>query len=257
MKQLKRLLMLQIVTVGMTVMVVGCGNVTPYNATIMEGSRELATEVADLSTGNRYSYEEEQGELGIGDADTEFVNSTESVGRVDIDDSFNSYYHVEGGTAVANTGSQEVEDVAKSEDLSKSSKDSDDATESMTESKQTGEQKGEEETEKKAVIKFVDENDSQSSQSRATVTMIQATVDSVNKTIPLVNSSQNEIRYQFEENGEIIYDTGLIKPGETVYWDAYSLLTDGSHELTYHFEQIGNGVTIVEYQAVANIQRSE
>ena len=161
MKQLKRLLMLQIVTV----MVVGCGNVTPYNETIMEGSSELAAEVADLSTGNRYSYEEEQGELGIGDADTEFVNSTESVGRVDIDDSFNSYYHVEGGTAVANTGSQEVEDVAKSEDLSKSSKDSDDATESMTESKQTSEQKGEEETEKKAVIKFVDENDSQSSQS--------------------------------------------------------------------------------------------
>ena len=42
-----------------------------------------------------------------------------------------------------------------------------------------------------------------------------------------------------------------------MYWDAYSLLTDGSHELTYHFEQIDDGVTIVEYQAVANIQRSE
>lgn len=246
----------------LAVTVAGCDSkVTPYST-----ETDINTENSERAVilGQTTESATVHGLLGVGDSDTEFVNSTEYELQTKINDSFNSYYHLENGEAVADIGTSNDSEELKDTEIQKGTKKIDetvDATEISSDNSVSTE-------EKKDVINFVDSKYGESGnngstgntdgtvteENRVTITTTQATVNSVNKFIPLTNDSQNEIRYQFEENDNLIFDSGIINPGETVNWNAYDSLTTGEHELSVRFEQISNGVVVIDYKSVANIR---
>ena len=239
-----------------TIFLTGCGlsngqvSVQPYEQSETENVSMFQPQVSAPEKSDESVYSSDDTMIFM-QQDTELSGSSKN-SKV-FDDTFNSYYHLEDGEAVADV-SNGTEITDNSDTIEWGSQ------QSSASSTQVKEESTEISTEDKNVINFVDGNTSvtrdtetQSGTKYATLPEINTVVDSTNKQIALKNDTGYDVQYVFSESGKELFNTGKIKPGETVNWDVYSTLEAGNHTVDYSYEQSSNGNVIVAYQTTATI----